>query len=341
MPPSSFVELSRGRIGALAVAFLAPLLMAATPADTRWSTSVEALVADATRAHEAALRGEGPRPVAVFDFDNTLIFGDIAFAALPLLIAEGRLGFDPADPNGLLGPEVAGRFAALKVATGPARVALVAALTWDLFHRYRSLTKTRSKEAALGYLVQLFQGLTPEETRGIARDALARATGEPLCWRTLSPPAGVEGEPIRAQSGVRVRAALKEMVAALDRAGFEVWVVSASPERLVEGAAEAFGIPPERVIGVRSEEPDGRIGPKVLEPVTYRAGKRAAIEQRIGRRPALVFGDAWTDFEMLTWAERGVLVDTGDDAELRDALRPKGVVIQEPFGAKADLLPCP
>jgi phosphoserine phosphatase len=110
---------------------------------------------------------------------------------------------------------------------------------------------------------------------------------------------------------------------------------------MVEGAAEVFGIPADRVVGVRSEEQDGRLTARVLAPVTVGEGKRAALAARLdGRRPALAMGDTWTDYELLLWAERAVFVDTGRDGRLAATLAARGVAVQPallPYGSSADL----
>ncbi|MFW6058088.1 MAG: hypothetical protein ACOC9W_04455, partial [Persicimonas sp.] len=72
----------------------------------------------------------------------------------------------------------------------------------------------------------------------------------------------------------------------------------------------------------------GLLTDRTLSPVLYRQGKAEIIDREIGRRPALVFGDSMTDFEMMCQATQlAVLIDCGSDA-LRTRARQKGWAIQ-------------
>lgn len=102
--------------------------------------------------------------------------------------------------------------------------------------------------------------------------------------------------------------ALSALAAEAGRRGCEMWVVSASNQWIVEAAAPLMGFDPSRVIGIRVAVEDGVLTDRVVEPVSNRAGKVAAIEQVLGRRPTLVTGDSSGDFEMLAFAERAVLI---------------------------------
>ena len=95
------------------------------------------------------------------------------------------------------------------------------------------------------------------------------------------------------------------------------------------GTNPRHGVPPEHVIGVRSQLRDGRLTGQPEGIVTFRQGKADAILRAVGRRPALAFGDSWTDFEMLTSAERGVLIDRANQP-LKDALAGAGTVMVQP-----------
>jgi len=306
----------------------------------RWTPAVEAVLAEAlaAAAPPSGARGAAP-PVAVFDFDNTLILGDVALVALAYQVMDGRFGFHPADDGGFFAPATARRFARREAAAGAERERLTEALVYDLYARYLTDWDGGRKLAASAYLVGLLHGFTVEEARQLGRDTMARAAREPLGWRVRH--SADRGARVRQQWGIRVQPALRSLVERLRAGGFDVWIATASPQRLVEGAAEAFGVPPGRVVGVRSEEAHGRITTASLAPVTIGAGKRAALEQRLGgRRPALAVGDTWTDYELLLWAERAILLDTGRDAPLAAALGARGVVVQPalgPYGSTADL----
>ena len=104
-----------------------------------------------------------------------------------------------------------------------------------------------------------------------------------------------------------------ELLRYLEANGFETFIVSAgSVEFLRRFAFDAYGIPPERVIGTSIETRYEVQGGKPsllrlpeLDFIDNRAGKPVAIHKHIGRRPILAFGNSDDDFEMLEWTTVG------------------------------------
>lgn len=93
---------------------------------------------------------------------------------------------------------------------------------------------------------------------------------------------------------------MKTLVGRLVAAGFEVWVVTASPEALYQGfLAEALDIPITRVIGVKSVVSGGKTTDRMVEPVPQDQGKLEAIETFVQARPLLVGGNSRGDKEMI------------------------------------------
>jgi len=303
-----------------------------------WSYDVDAEV----QALIDAPRVGGARPLAVFDFDNTMLDGDIAFCSIWYQAAKRRWGFDPgAEADGPFSPELSRMFRRYEAARGsPAELRLFDGLVYALYDRYRTLKEREGKPAALAYVTRLLSGLTPDEARALSDEALRACQELPACLRTFSPTPGQRGRPMVEQWGVRLRPAIAWMLRRLKRANFEIHVVSASPEWLVEAAAARYGLSASRVHGVRTRVEGGRIGREIVPPITWRAGKVDAIRREAGRRPDLAFGDAWTDFEMLTWARTGVLVDR-DERDLKEALEDRGVLVQPRFAGERAWRACP
>lgn len=116
------------------------------------------------------------------------------------------------------------------------------------------------------------------------------------------------------------RASVRELVWALHRHGWDVWVVTASAEVLVQAVADRVGIHPNRVVGMRlAVGPDGRYLPGVAPPVTWREGKVEAIALACARDPAFVAGDSQGDLPMLRRARFRLVVDRGDEAVRAEA----------------------
>jgi phosphoserine phosphatase len=96
-------------------------------------------------------------------------------------------------------------------------------------------------------------------------------------------------------------APMRELAHALINAGFEVWVVTASPRWIVQAGVKGFGIQPDRVIGTSVVVEKGRLTDKV-EQVPYRAAKAKLIQSVIGQKPSFAAGNTYWDKEMMVIA---------------------------------------
>jgi phosphoglycolate phosphatase-like HAD superfamily hydrolase len=91
--------------------------------------------------------------------------------------------------------------------------------------------------------------------------------------------------------------------------GFKTYIVSGGGVEFMRPWVErVYGIPPEQVVGSRSKmKYEVRDGVPVIlrlaeiDLVDDKAGKPIGIQQVIGRRPTLAFGNSDGDFEMLEW----------------------------------------
>jgi hypothetical protein len=77
-------------------------------------------------------------------------------------------------------------------------------------------------------------------------------------------------------------------------------------------AEQVYGVPPEQVIGssirTKYQVRDGRTVLVRLPETNFindKAGKPVGINQHIGRRPTMAFGNSDGDFEMLEWTTSG------------------------------------
>ncbi|MGD8808169.1 MAG: HAD family hydrolase [Gammaproteobacteria bacterium] len=152
-------------------------------------------------------------------------------------------------------------------------------------------------EALLEIISVSHSGMSVEEFQNDVRDWLATArhpdTGLPYTSMTYQP--------------------MLELLRYLRDEGFATYIVSGGGIHFMRAFAEdAYGIPPEQVIGSagnsRYEVVDGV--PTVLKDpgiafIDDKAGKPVGIDSKIGRRPILVGGNSDGDFEMLEWASAG------------------------------------
>ncbi|MFD9455454.1 haloacid dehalogenase-like hydrolase [Streptomyces sp. NPDC059985] len=278
------------------------------------------------------------KPVAVFDWDNTVVKNDVGDATMFWLLRNGRIRqpargdwsttsrhLTPAAARALADacgpltrpgsplPTGTPRGAACAdevkavYGTSATRAGVAAFAGWD----------RRTTEPAYAWLPQLMQGWTARQVRGFA--AAARA-------ENLAAPVGAEQRvgTGTATGWVRYYEQQKDLIATLRRAGFDVWISSASPQPVVEVWARGVGIPADRVIGVRNTTTRGgeltphlqgcgsvRDGADTM--ITYIDGKRCWINREIlgirgaaaeqvqpaGRRQVFAAGDSDTDISFL------------------------------------------
>jgi phosphoserine phosphatase len=282
----------------------------------------------------AGALADEPSPLAVFDFDNTLIHGDIGELFSHYLIDELGYRYDLDAFWELIDEEdgrthirdLTERVLALDPEARPGSPEYRQYLA-EMGAVYGRKYAREGKSACYEWAVRLHVGMQPEQIRRLTQLAVDREIARAL---GIEERATRRGETVRIRRGIRRHVQMHALIRAMEAAGYEVWVVSATNQWSVEAFAErAFGVPRERVLGNRvARADDGSLTDETLEPVLYREGKVEIIEREIGRRPAMVFGDSDTDLDMLEYASHlAVLVDRGE-AAMRDAASEHGWAVQ-------------
>ncbi|MGW0391437.1 HAD family hydrolase [Streptomyces sp. NPDC003042] len=277
------------------------------------------------------------KPVAVFDWDNTVVKNDVGDATMFWLLRNGKIR-RPADGDWSttsrhLTPAAA---RALATACGPlarpgaplptgtpeggpcadellavygtaaTRTGAAAFAGWD----------HRTTDPAYAWLAQLTQGWSAREIRGFASAARTENLAAPVGARQRVGTGTATG-------WVRYYDQQRDLVQSLQRAGFDVWISSASPQPIVEVWAQDVGITADHVIGIRNVTHDGILTPHLQgcgsvkdsadTMITYIDGKRCWINQEIfkvrgaaaekvqppARRPVFAAGDSDTDISFL------------------------------------------
>ncbi len=229
----------------------------------------------------AFLSTENKRPgrkVAVFDWDNTVIKNDIGDAAFIGLLERGMVK-TPADWR-KTSPYL----------TDAAVSALEQGATPELIFTLYNSQKTpdgasafaghdeKIIEPAYAWLAHLLAGNTPDEVRQASREIFERQLANPIgATRRI-------GEAAIADY-IRIYPQIADLINALEKSGFEVWIVSATPKYIIEVCAEKIGIPPERVIGIENVvSPDGKITYDLAGCGPVKDGENRAITFRDGKR---------------------------------------------------------
>ena len=102
---------------------------------------------------------------------------------------------------------------------------------------------------------------------------------------------------------------MREVLDYLRANGFKTYIVSGGGVEFMRPWVDrVYGIPPEQVVGSRIKmKYEVRNGVPVIvrlaeiDLVDDKAGKPVGIQQAIGRRPTIAFGNSDGDFEMLEW----------------------------------------
>ena len=288
------------------------------------------------------------RPVAVFDWDNTVVKNDLGDATFFWMVRN----------NHVLQPAGRDWSTTSRHLTADARAALNAACDaagdpgWPMTTGTRtdcadelvaiySGGKTRGGKMAwdpsvtytmntsYAWVAQLQAGYTPEEVRDFARSAYAEnAFNPPGTTQTVGSTSGLTYH-------VRVYEEMVDLVETLEDNGFDVWVITASPQFVIDAVSEALiGVKPNRVVGIRSvTDARGRLTARLQgcgtvadgedTLITYDQGKRCWINKAIyhlpadqqlarqadaGRRPVFAAGDSDTDLAFVQDATRLKLV---------------------------------
>ncbi|MGW0604731.1 haloacid dehalogenase-like hydrolase [Streptomyces sp. NPDC002640] len=272
----------------------------------------------------------GAPPVAVFDWDNTVVKNDVTDATLSWALRHDRLRrpADWSDTSPWLTPaaETALRTACGRKPAGGAMPTSAMPACADEISLIRETARTAAGAPAFAgnwnhrrtvpqyaWVPRLFAGLTPQEVREIAsaarKEALAAPVGSTVRLGTRSVPGWVR--PYEQQ---------RELIRALQRAGFAVYVVSAGFEPVTEVWARPVGVDAAHTVAIRpvtdargritmEAEGCGAVGANRGEAIPYVDGKRCWVNETIygvrgaaawqrqqpARRPLLGAGDADTD----------------------------------------------
>ncbi len=182
---------------------------------------------------------------------------------------------------------------------------------------YDGYCATAGIGADYGYLwiLYLFEGLTIEEVRTLAKESISRELANQLSKQTIVSPAGLQTKAgivsYSYKTGLRIFPEMQNLIATFKSRGIETFIVSASYKPVVEIFAGigsyGYNVPPENVIAMElATANDGKImaAYKTGWVKTVRQGKVDAInlmiKVRLNRKQDPIFSacDSDGDYEM-------------------------------------------
>lgn len=232
-----------------------------------------------------AVRREQPRarPILAFDADGTLWSGDVGEEVFARVLEHRKLKPAVAEPL-----RAVARSFGLDEFNDPYEQARAI---------YRAHDQGRFPERDL-YMVMAwaFAGYRPDEMIAFA-EALIEERG----------------------GAARHHAELRPVLEWAQVERVEVWVVSASPQMVVEQGVARLSIPRRNVLAMRPRVTDGYLTAVIEEPATYAEGKAEALRRHVEDAVVLgAFGDNSFDVRMFHMARQPV------------AVRPKRALLDHP-----------
>jgi phosphoserine phosphatase len=279
------------------------------------------------KALKELLGGVRPGEIAVFDWDNTCICGDIGEALLRRLTFDLAFAMDARAmsatiPDAIRGADrilIQGKPFSLKkmmdaVFTAYERLKQEPSssdrdcidenyrvFTSGLLALNRALEETPGIgcEFAYPWVNLLMQGMKLREFDRLAAAVIEGELRAPLSRHALRDPRGRWR--YSWTGGVRIYPEMKDLATCFRESGGEVVISTASNRRLVERMIAMTAFPCRRVIGMELKTAGDRFG-RSLEPglrANLGRGKVANIRSRLESEPVLVAGDSSNDYEML------------------------------------------
>jgi len=306
------------------------------PASTWYGTNRTDLIAWLdSHGCESATYDAAHKPVALFDWDNTLSKNDFGDAITFWMIANGKVLQPPnQDWHATSAFMTDAAATALSTACGTATAAgqplpVTNACADEMLSIYIDGVTTGAATAFAGWnyrwieptyawTAQLLAGYTHAQLQAFMTQAvtpqLAAAEGT---TQTIGTHAGLN-------AWLRVYDEQKQLVAAAQSRGYDVWIITASPQDAIAAVAPLAGIAADHVVGIRSMtdasdkltyrfEGCGPLADGQGQMISYIQGKRClvnkyifgdttvhAIERRSdGQRQVFSAGDSDTDIEFL------------------------------------------
>jgi hypothetical protein len=303
----------------------------------RWSPEVRAALLEF-----ATQRGEGSPhydpakpPIAVLPFNDFAVKADPGELVFARLVREARFQFS----------EDFWKEVPLAYGRQPLRAAYEQFSTqppgvWEhqpTYHQFRKgfiksyqdmCVKLDVKDCR-AYLARLTIGYKEEDFLKLAQETLDQERARPPWLEEIG---SAEGDPAPAKlrRGYAEIPEARALIAFLSFKGIQVWFMDADHKQVLKAAAEGWGVPPERLLGIRQGRYRERFDGEPVEPIPLRGGEVDALVHETGRPADLVVGRGRVDRQLLEYG-KGLRIVVAGDAELEALAKKRGWLIQPAF----------
>ena len=219
----------------------------------------------------------------VFDLDGTLVKGDLGETVFfHVLLGKSIVGRNPE-----VGPKCQ-------------EIVDLSGGRDQLLERYFSLVRTKKYQKASKFLAKFIAKLPAIETGSITGFVLQQNG----LMKFIEYQSEVSGTTLKIRYGIEMWSELIELMNQFRERGARIWIVSASPQPIVEVFGSLIGVASQQILAVKVEPQRDQ-----FIRVPYGKGKVSALQVAGIEKPLVVFGNSLGDLEMLEEARFPVVMD--------------------------------
>ncbi len=263
---------------------------------------------------------------AVFDFDNTLILGDQGYNLMYYLILNLKIHIDKdwfwSSENWIDIPVTEKQkiynfyFSFLKNSIRINPIELL-----DHFLVIFEFLEKKNLELAYRWTKIFYAGFSIEELREYSKISFQDALTKEL--KVIQLPSG-----IYVQQGIRIRKIFYDLIQTLLKSGWNVYIVTASPEVAIQALANYWYLPESHIIGMKLKVKNQILLPEIEEPFTYNYGKYLAFKTFVNKPIYIAVGDSYPDIYLLENSKIPIFVNHSNKQSLLEIAKEKKFFIQ-------------
>ncbi|MFZ4714231.1 MAG: HAD family hydrolase [Bacteriovoracaceae bacterium] len=288
---------------------------------------------EALTNHFATWKKEKGKKYAAFDWDNTMVKNDVGNAFFYWMLTHDLIKTQAnwKDSSTYLSKKALEELnthcpfnqtsPVLQTSTNIACLDLLLSISESHLSKKEDKAFDESKynanlvEPSYAFVAQLLQGYSPSEIQKIARQMKKFQLGNDIGYEEKIGSKMVDGY-------IRYYDQMKDLVKEFKANKFQVYIISASAQPIVEVFAEEVGIDAKHVIGIRQIIKDKKITTTFEacegnnDLISYREGKRCWLKKVVNAPMTFAAGDSDTDFQFVSDATDLRLVINRNKAEL-------------------------
>ncbi len=240
--------------------------------------------------------------IAVFDFDNTLIFGDqginlMNFLIQNFLIKINENWFWNDDYWNYVDPQKKENLINFIKNIKYTETDSLKLLDWNIFEELEK----KNLEIAYRWTKIFYAGFTIKELNNYSLMSFKKALEEDD--ELLLPGSR------RIKKKIRINPALKNLIEILLHQNWKVFIITASPEIAIQAVSNYWEIPETHVFGMKLKIEKEYLLPEIIEPFPYDHGKYKIFKDFVSGEIDLAVGDSYPDIEILRNSKLPIFVD--------------------------------